>query len=366
MNHRQRVERCLSHQEPDRVPIDYWCTMEVDTRLIDVLGYTNKEEVLKHFDVDCRYLLGPSYIGQTMKEYDDGTIEDLWGVRRASKRVQQHKGGHYYEWTYKHVAISPLEHMTSVSEIENYDKWPNADNWDYSGFESQCDRYHGDYIVINKGDRLDRTAQFKPMMYLRGMEQAYMDLAINPEITECIIENIKSYFLEYNERVFKAANGKIDIFMMGDDFGTQHGLMMSVDMWRHYFKPGFRAYVELAHRYGMKTMHHTCGSVIDLIPEFIDCGLDILQSLQPRARGMDLEKLKQEYGKDICFHGGMDIQHTLPNGTPDDVREMVKTQIEKGKPGGGYIACTAHNIQPDTPTDNIKALFEAYQEYGNY
>jgi uroporphyrinogen decarboxylase len=366
MDHRQRVEKCLSHQEPDRVPIDYWVAKEVDARLLQDLGCKNKEEVLRHFDVDFRYLQGPSYAGQKMAEYDDGTTEDLWGVRRRVMNIERERAGHHYKWSYKHVAISPLEHMETVAEIEKYDKWPSADNWDYSGFEAQCDEHRGEYVVINMGDRLDRTAQFKPMMYIRGMEQAYIDLGVNPEIAECIIEHIKTYFLEYNERVFKAAKGKIDIFMMGDDFGTQQNSMMSVDMWRHFFKPGFKAYIELAHKYGMKVMHHTCGSVVELIPEFIDCGLDILQSLQPLAEGMDLGKLKQKYGKDICFQGGMDIQHTLPNGSPDDVREMVRSQFEKGKPGGGYITCTAHNIQPDTPTENIKALFEAYQEYGKY
>ena len=142
--------------------------------------------------------------------------------------------------------------------------------------------------------------------------------------------------------------------------------MMDIRTWRRFFKDGFKAYIDLAHKYGIKVMHHTCGSVVDLIPDFIDSGLDILQSLQPKAAGMDLGRLKREYGKYIAFHGSIDIQETLPYGAIEDVREMVKERMSVGKQGGGFIICTAHNIQPDTPTENILALFEAYKEFRNY
>jgi uroporphyrinogen decarboxylase len=111
-------------------------------------------------------------------------------------------------------------------------------------------------------------------------------------------------------------------------------------------------------------MHHTCGSVVELIPDFIECGLDILQSLQPQAAGMDLGRLRREFGRDLCFQGGIDIQGVLPHGTPQDVRDHVKHQIEAAGHDGGYIICTAHNLQPDTPLPNVLALFEAYEEYG--
>ncbi|HIE25782.1 TPA: hypothetical protein EYP66_00675 [Candidatus Poribacteria bacterium] len=361
MNAKERVITSINHCEPDRVPWDYWAASEVTERLLKHFGFKDKEELLRYFDVDLRYVPGPSYIGQEFRTYDDGTITDIWGVRRCSMTIE--RGA--YRWTYKHVVKSPLEAMETVEEIENYAHWPSADWWDYSKVESDCEQYT-DFAVVNAGDRLDRTAQFKPMMYLRGMEQAYVDLIANPKIAEAIIGRIREYFLEYNRRVFEAANGRIDIFMMGDDFGTQNGLMMDIQTWRRFFRSGFRAYIDLAHRYGMKVMHHTCGGVVELIPDFIDAGLDILQSLQPRALGMDLKKLKREYGRYIAFHGSIDIQETLPYGTIEDIREMVRQRMEAGKPGGGFIISTAHNIQPDTPTNNILALFEAYKEFGGY
>jgi uroporphyrinogen decarboxylase len=112
-------------------------------------------------------------------------------------------------------------------------------------------------------------------------------------------------------------------------------------------------------------MHHTCGAVEPLIPKFIDAGLDILQSLQPRG-GMDLEKLKQRYGQYLTFHGSIDIQQTLPYGTPQDVTREVEQRMRVGKPGGGMIICTAHNIQRDVPMENILALLDAYHEFAAY
>jgi uroporphyrinogen decarboxylase len=220
--------------------------------------------------------------------------------------------------------------------------------------------------VVFAGDRLDRTAQLKPAMYLRGTDRILMDMAGEPEVAEAILGRIKDYFLEYNRRVFEAAAGNMDIFMMGDDFGTQRGLYLSKEMWRRFLKPGFRAFIELAHRYGLKVMHHTCGAVRELIADFIECGLDILQSLQPQASGMDLRELKREFGRDLCFHGAIDVQGALPHGTPSEVREEVRRTMEAGRPGGGFIICTAHNILPDTPTANSVSLFEAYEEFGRY
>ena len=111
-------------------------------------------------------------------------------------------------------------------------------------------------------------------------------------------------------------------------------------------------------------MYHSCGNVTKLIPDFIECGLDVLQSLQPAA--MDLAALKREYGRDLTFQGGMDIQQTMPNGTPAEVAAEVRLRAETLGPGGGYIFGTAHNLLPDVPTDNIVALFDAYQEHGVY
>lgn len=361
MNSKERVKIALNHQEPDRVPIDYWAVPFITEKVKTKLGLTDTEQLLKQFNVDVRVIPGPKYIGRELKKYSDGRDEDLWGVIRKPVTVQ----GKDFQQTYMEVDKSPLTQMETVKEVENYDKWPSADAWDYSVIANDCKKFDG-YAVVNAGDRLDRTAQLKTAMYLRGVEQIMYDMIEKPELVEAIIERVVDYFVQYNHRVFTAADGNIDIFMMGDDFGMQHGLLCSKEMWRKFFKPGFKKYIEVAHKYNIKVMHHTCGSVKELIPDFIECGLDILQSVQPQAANMNLGELKREFGKDICFHGSMDIQKTVPFGTVNDVRNEVKQRMSDGKPGGGFIICTAHNIQADTPVENVLALLEAYMEYGKY
>ncbi|MEW6349392.1 MAG: uroporphyrinogen decarboxylase family protein [Thermodesulfobacteriota bacterium] len=363
MSHRERALMSVKHQEPDRVPIDNWMTPEIQKRTIEYFGCEDYDELLAFLGVDFRNNYGPSYVGQSFKKYPDGTVEDLWGVRR--KTVVYGRGTDH-EGTYSEVAESPLEPMATVEEIEQYERWASPDWWEYSKVKQDCAVFHPQYCVINVGDRLDRTAQLKPMMYLRGVQQTFVDLALNPSIVEAVRDHIIKYFVEYDHRVFGAAGGEIDIFMMGDDIGGQTGPLLSLDMWRRYFKKGFKTYIDIAHQYGIPVMYHTCGDVKQFIPEFIECGLDILQSLQPKATNMDIKQLKKEFGKDIAFQGGMDIQHTLPLGTPQDVREMVKYAMDSARQGGGYIICTAHNIQVDTPIENVAALFEAYHQFGAY
>jgi uroporphyrinogen decarboxylase len=220
--------------------------------------------------------------------------------------------------------------------------------------------------VIFGGDRLDRTAQLKAGMYLRGTEQFVMDLLIEPEIAECILEHIAGYYLAYNQRVFEASEGNIDIFFMGDDMGTQNSTWVSVDMYRKFFKKRFTQFNELAHAFGVKTMYHTCGRISDFVGEFVDAGLDILQSLQPGAMRDDYGRIKREFGKDLCFQGGIDIQNILPHGSHEDIRQHVREVVNSLGKGGGYIFGTSHNILPETPTGNILTLIEAYHKFGGY
>ncbi len=360
MTSRERVFKALAHQEPDRVPVDFWASPEVIAKLCRRLG-KNKEELQEYFGSDFRVIPGPTYVGPELREFPDGTVEDVWGVPR--QEIAYELGGE--KGIYREVARYPLAEARSVSDVEKYPHWPKPEWFDFSEVAGQCGAHPGKAIV-NVGDRLDRVAQLKPAMYLRGIDQILMDLLLNPEIAEAIISRISEFYLAYCENLFSAARGKIDIFMMGDDFGTQNGMFMNRETWKKFFFRNFRRYVECAHRHGIKVMHHTCGSIRPLIPDFIDAGLDILQSIQPEAKDMDAAALKREFGRDISFQGGISIQQTMPSGSPDDVRREVKARIAALGPGGGYILCTAHNIQLDTPLENVFALFEACREYGRY
>jgi len=348
LNPRQRAFTALSMKEPDRVPLDYWADDTITQNLISRLGLKSKEALLKEFGIDFRYIEGTVLINGKQPD-KDGSWEDIWGVKR--KKIKSGKS--YYE----NVTEYPLAKASTVKEIEDYKGWPSADIYDYSRVEQMASVHEG-YCVICGGDRLNRTAQLKPAMYLRGIEQILFDLATDEKLVCAINERLVHFFLEYNRRIFENSNKKIDIFFMGDDFGTQMGLMMSIGMWRRLFKPGFRRFIELAHKFDIKVMHHSCGAVSELIPDFIDCGLDILQSLQPTAAGMDLARIKKEYGRHICFQGGVDITRTMPFGSVREVKSEVKKLIDTMSPGGGYILCTSHNIQADTPEENVLAMYE--------
>jgi uroporphyrinogen decarboxylase len=137
-------------------------------------------------------------------------------------------------------------------------------------------------------------------------------------------------------------------------------------MWHNFIKPGFAQYISLIRKHGARAMHHTCGSVVKIIPELIGCGLDVLQSIQPEAVNMSLADLKAKFGEKLCFHGGISIQKTMPFGSAGEIRQEVKKIAAIVKPDGGYIFCTSHNIQSDTSIENVQALVEAYREYGRY
>jgi len=362
MDSRERTFMALNFEEPDRVPVDFWMSSGFRAKLESDLGIA-AAAFLDRYDVDLRYIEGPAYVGPTLRQFPGGADEDIWGVRRQAARVEVEGGVEHY----KEVAFSPLATATTVEEIEAYKHWPSPDWFDYTGIEAQCRAVRDQgRVAVFMGDRLNRLAQFKPAMYLRGVEQIFLDMSLNPEIVRALFGRIRRFYEGYAERIFAAANGQLDLLLTGDDFGSQNGPLLSPAMWTEFLREGFARYVEIAHGYGLKVMHHTCGAVRPLIPLLIDSGLDVLQSLQPEADGMDPAGLKREFGDRLAFHGGISIQQTLPFGEGEEVRAEVRARIAALAPGGGYILGTAHNLQADVPVENALALLNAYAEYGRY
>ena len=362
MNSRERTFQALSFEEPDRVPIDVWMSQGFERKLESFLGLT-KEAFHESHDVDLRYIEGPRYIGPPLQRFPDGSEEDIWGVHRKVVTVGTDRGTE----TYREVAESPLASATTVDEISAYDHWPSSDWFDYGDIEAQCEsiRQRG-RVAVFMGDRLNRVAQLKPAMYLRGIEEIFVDLSLNPDLAKAVLSKIRGFYCSYLQRILSAAKGKLDVLLMGDDFGSQNGPLLSPAMWVDFLGKGFADYVDIAKSNGILVMHHTCGAVRPLIPLMMERGLDVLQSLQPEARGMDPWELKAEFGDRLAFHGGISIQSTLPFGSPRDVRNEVRDRIDALASGGGYILCTAHNIQADTPVANVQALLEAHKDFGRY
>ena len=363
MTSRERVFKTVKHQEPDRIPIDFWAVDEVIDKLKKHYNCSTKDEVLDVIDVDLRYIEGPEYIGPELKVDPDGSQEDIWGVMRQKMIV----GEADKQTAYNNVTSHPLEQIQSIDEVLSYNHWPSVDWYDFSGIEKQCDNYlNQERVVVFVGDRTNRMAQLKPYMYLRGIENAYVDLIADPELFQAINAKIVHFYTEYLSRIIESSNGKIDIIMTGDDFGAQDNLLCSRETWLEMLEPGFRKYLKMIKDSGAFSMHHSCGAVAPLIKDMADAGLDILQAVQTESDTMNPLKLKEEFADTICFNGSISIQKNLVFGKPDDVKREVRENIAALSPGGGFIIGTTHNIQGDAPLENILALIEAYKKYGSH
>jgi len=233
-------------------------------------------------------------------------------------------------------------------------------NWyDFSSLAAKCRHYRGYAVYLG---RLGYMDLINGIAFGRGVEAVLMDIATEEPVFLAIVERRARFFLELCERALQAAKGGVDILFMGDDYGTQNGLLMHPDTWRKLFKPRTKAMIDLAHRYDCAVIHHSCGSTRAIMDDFIEIGLDCLQTIQPRAAGMDPADLKAVYGDRLCFHGAIDVQGGLQHGTPVEIRAMVRQRIETMRPGGGTICAPSHNIQPDTPLENVLAMYEAIHE----
>ena len=359
MTGRERALAALDHREPDCVPVDYWSTPEADARLCGLAGLADRAAIMDSFGVDFVYIEGPGYVGPALAGDSPGETLDIWGVPRRTQLA----GTGPATQSYRTVTAYPLAGASGPEDVLEYGHWPEMDWLDFSVVREQC-RAGGDRCVMFMGDRLNRIAQLKPAMYLRGVAQVFEDMVFAPELFSALIERIAGFYLDYMTRILEAAGDGIDILVTGDDFGMQEGMLCSPDMWRRFLQPGFRRFIERAHDFGIPVMHHTCGSVYPIIPDMIDCGLDVLNPIQPGVRDMDHGRLKREFGERLAFHGGISIQGNLPRGKPDDVRDEVRRLMDTMKPGGGFWACTAHNIQADVPPENTLAMFESYREFG--
>jgi uroporphyrinogen decarboxylase len=352
MTGKERALAALRHEEPDRVPIDYWATRETDANLFAALGLSSRREILDRFDIDFCYISGPTYIGPPLRRIDEHADVDIWGVTRRMKVVGVGPRAQPYE----NVLSHPLADAQTVADILDYPFWPSPDWFDYSVVAEQC-RDCGDRYVMFMGDRLNRIAQLKPAMYLRGIEQILIDMMAEPEIFQAVIDRIAAFYAEYLQRILQAAAGGIDVLVTGDDFGGQESLLCKPSLWREMIQPNFRKFIDISHSYHVPVMHHTCGSVWTILPDLVASGLDILNPIQPDARDMDARRLKAAFGDRLTFHGGISIQKNLPFGTADDVRREVRDRLELFR-DGGYILAPAGAIPTDAPVENVVAIIE--------
>lgn len=348
----ERVETALAFREPDHVPFDFWAVPEVWHKLRQALMVEEDESVLRLLGVDCR-MVTTRYVGGKARELDDGTLICPWGTHR--RRVSNAFG------TYDEYASHPLAEAKTVSEVLNWD-WANPDDWDVSQVYQQCQEYNAD---LRHHLRYEVGGIFEWSWALRGLEQFLTDLILDPELACAIMDRFTDIYIENTLRVIEAAGGLLDMVYTYDDVGIQTGLLLSPRIWRQHILPRHRRLNEAIRgaRHPVKIMYHSCGAVFPLIGPFVDeMGIDVLNPLQPRAAGMDMLRIKTEFGDRLAFHGGVDIQQTLPHGSPAEVRAEVRDRCRVLGRGGGYICTSAHYIQADTPVKNIVAMYTAGRE----
>ena len=165
--------------------------------------------------------------------------------------------------------------------------------------------------------------------------------------------------------MFETCDGLIDVAQVTDDLGTQTGPLISLEIYREFYAPHHQSFIELCHEFGIKVFHHDDGSIRPFLPDLVEMGIDILNPVQWTCTDMDMTDLKRDFGNRICFHGAVDNQRALPFGTTEEVRAEVRHCIDAlSSDGTGYILAPCHNIQPNTPIENILAMFDEAQAYG--
>jgi len=202
---------------------------------------------------------------------------------------------------------------------------------------------------------------FETSWGIRGFENVMMDVAVEPDFYEALLDRIMEQYLVFIDFICTTLP-EIDAIFLGDDWGDQRGVMIGPERWRALFKKRYARIYEAIHARGKIVISHSCGSVADIMPDIIDIGLDVLESVQPEAQGMNPYELKKRWGDKIAFWGGLGSQSIIPFGTPQQLRGEIKRLCSEMGRGGGYILAPSKALQPGTPTGNAAAILEAFTD----
>lgn len=346
---RDRVSTALAHRQPDRVPLDFWAVPEVWEKLFAHFSTRDEETVLRQLGVDIRQVQ-PEYIGPPLRTLPDGTFYDPMGCHRRLVKNDL--------CTYDEYASYPLADAETIEELESYPYWPDPRDYDYASLPQRIGKLKDTHYI-----KLETGGIFEFAWALRGMENFMMDMILQPEIPRYIMQKLTDFYIAYVDNVMQAAGEYYDMVYTYDDIAGQHGLLLSRSTWEEMIRPYHQQLNAAIKRHGKTIMYHSCGAIFDMIPALTELPIDVLNPLQPKADGMDFEKIKVSFGKELSFHGGIDIQELLPRGTQEQVRQAVRHAIDTLGPGGGYILSSAHYIQADTPVDNILAMYDEARNY---
>jgi uroporphyrinogen decarboxylase len=374
MDSRERVVKSLNHEEPDRIPIDIGSqvtSFHVDSyrslrqylgfRLneVEIIDHAQQitkveEDILQRFHVDTRHIFIKA--AKPLKKINYLVYEDEWGIKTTKP-----PSSHYYD-----MIESPLA-KANLDDLENYD-WPDPrDPKRINGLKEEAKRLYemSPYALVLNGFS---ESLFGLPSFLRGHEQFYMDLILNPRFINNLLDKALNYAKGLAETVLELIGEYIQVVRVADDLGMQEGLLISPQLYRKYIKPRQKEFYSfIKERTDAKLLLHSCGSIYEIIPDLIEIGVDVINPVQVSAKNMDSLKLKNEFGEKLSFWGGgCDTQSILTYGTPNKVEKEVKKRINDLAPRGGFIFTPIHNIQYDVPVENIITLYDTAIKIGKY
>ena len=343
MTSKERWLAVLQRKKPDRIPMDYWGTPEASDKLMRHLGVSDMREVFRILHIDAPCMVGPRYIGPALPK-----DTDIYGGRYADI---PYKGGFYRE-----CVAHPLANYDTIEEIEANYTWPTADWFDYSVIKEQ---------IVGMEHRPIRGGGSEPFLtytMLRGDEQAFMDLILNPEMVHYCLDKLFDFAYEDTARIYETIPGKVNLSYVSEDLGSETSLLMSLDHIREFLLPRMKRMMDLVHSADAYVFTHSDGAVKPVLPLFIEAGTDVLNPIQWNCPGMEREGLKRDFGGKLLFHGGVDNQYTLAFGSTEEVRQEVRENIDIF--GGEYILAPCHNIQAVSPPENVVAMYEEGYRHG--
>ncbi len=382
MSSRERVLTVLNHEVPDRVPIILGVSNATGIKMKTYQGI----KALEGIDAPDEYIydwpeLGTARIDeQTMRRLhsDVRGITDLHPAKTRERNLSRDPHSPFIdswgsgqkeiepgEWF---PGIHPLREATTIEELENYPGWPDMKDPSriaHVKMEAAKLAEQAEYAILATPWLL---FPLERAFAMQGMDNFLLNLAIYPDFARTLLEKTAALCKDLMEPFLAELGDNVDIIKIGDDLGTQESLLMSPAMYREILKPIHADYVQfIKARTKAKVLFHTDGDVFPLIPDFIEMGIDILNPIQTSAGKMaDLKQLKSQYGKNILFCGGIDTHRVLPGGTPQEVRQEVKRVIEHLGEGGGYLVASVHTIMNDVSPENVLAMVDAVEEFGQY
>ena len=349
MTSKHHILKAIDHIETARVPLTFDADDAVYKMLYDHLQISTKENLFDRLHVDTWMLLPGNFIYPSDQ---DNRLEktSIWGYKVD---VMSYASG-----TYDALSFSPLEGKDNISDIKAH-PWPSPNILDFSHYTKEA-KDHEDRAIIG----VFTWGAFFIACYVRGMESLMMDFALRRDYVDHLLKRINEISAQSLKTMLSKYGDGIDIVFMCDDYCSQLGPLFSPADFKKFVLPYLKELVDITHQYNKKFLLHVCGSVRQLLPMIIEAGVDLLEPIQTKAAGMDPEGLKKDFGKDICFYGGVDLQELLPNATPQKVAEEVNRLIDVLGSGGGYILGPGHTyIQADTPIENILTMYETAFNY---